>query len=293
VFKLFASSHRHRNYKKWNKRDKPTVCYPAGLLIEFILYIRLKPTAANPIKAQLLTSIKTTGMNVKNVSFLLAFSCISMASLAQSGSAWIKGGVNFANISRNDDGEVDDANMLTSFHVGIMGDLTIAKVLSIQPGILFTGKGSKIESGTSSSLTYYKATTNPMYIEIPVNVALKLPLPGANSNFFVGAGPYIAMGVAGKRKLEGRYLGVTYDSKESIEFSNDDPSTFNNEEGAGLGVLRRFDYGFNATAGFQLSGLLLSVNYGHGLAKLQSGADNAADNKNKHRVLGLSVGFKL
>lgn len=232
-------------------------------------------------------------MVAKQFTFLLAFSCISAVSMAQSGSAWLKGGVNFANISYNDKGEVDDANMLTSFHVGIMGDLTIAKVFSIQPGIFFTGKGSKIQSGNSSTVTYYKATTNPLYIEIPVNAVLKLPLSADNSCFFVGAGPYIAMGVAGKRKIEGRYLGVSYNSKDNIEWSNDDPTTFNNEEGAGLGVMRRFDYGFNATTGFQLNSVLLSVNYGYGLAKLQSGSTSSDDNKNKNRVLSLSVGFKL
>jgi len=230
---------------------------------------------------------------VKRLSCFLVISFICFHSMAQSGSVWLKGGVNFANVSYNSSGEVDDANMLTSFHVGIMGDISIAKILGIQTGLLFTGKGSKIQSGTPSDLTYYKATTNPMYIELPVNLVFRLPLEVAQTNFFVGAGPYIAMGVAGKRKIEGKYGGLSYSSKENIQFSNDDPTTFNNDEGAGLGVMRRFDYGLNATAGFELRNVLLSVNYGYGLAKLQSGSNSSADNNNKHRVLGLSIGFKL
>lgn len=231
-------------------------------------------------------------MIAKRFSYLFIISCISVTSFAQNGSVWLKGGVNFANVSYNNDGEVDDANLLTSFHVGIMGDITIAKILAIQPGIIFTGKGSKIQSGNSSDLNYFKATVNPYYIEIPVNVAIKLPISG-ESNFFVGAGPYIAMGVGGKRKIEGKTLGVAYSSKEKIEYSSDDPSTFNNEEGTGLGVMRRFDYGLNATAGFQLGGGMIALNYGYGLAKLQSGTKSSEDNDNKHRVLSLSVGFKL
>lgn len=231
-------------------------------------------------------------MIAKRFIYLCIISCISVTSFAQNGSAWLKGGVNFANVSYNNDGEVDDANLLTSFHVGIMGDITIAKILAIQPGIIFTGKGSKIQSGNSTDLNYFKATVNPYYIEIPVNVALKLPISG-ESNFFVGAGPYIAMGVGGKRKIEGKTLGVAYSSKEKIEYSSDDPSTFNNEEGTGLGVMRRFDYGLNATAGFQLGSGMIALNYGYGLAKLQSGTSSSEDNDNKHRVLSLSVGFKL
>lgn len=232
-------------------------------------------------------------MLTKRFGYLLAISCISLTSFAQQSSAWLKGGVNFANVSYNSNGEVDDANMLTSFHVGLMGDFTIAKIFAIQSGLLFTGKGAKLQSGNSTDLTYYKATTNPLYIELPVNGVFKIPLAVPGSNFFVGAGPYIAIGVAGKRKIEGKYVGVAFNSKENIEFSNDDPSTFNNEEGTGLGVMRRFDYGLNGTAGFQLGSGMIAVNYGYGLAKLQSGSNSSDDNKNKHRVLSISVGFKL
>jgi hypothetical protein len=232
-------------------------------------------------------------MILKRLINLFVISCISVTSFAQIDAAWLKGGVNFANVSYNSDGEVDDANMLTSFHVGIMGDINIAKVLAIQPGILFTGKGSKIQSGSPNDNFYYKATANPLYIEVPVTVAIKLPLASSESNFFFGAGPYIAIGVGGKRKIEGKNLAVSFNSKEKIEYSNDDPSTFNNEEGTGLGVMRRFDYGFNGTTGFQLKNGMIALNYGYGLAKLQSGSNNSADNNNKHRVLSISLGFKL
>ena len=184
--------------------------------------------------------------------------------------------------------------MLTSFHVGFIGDWTFAKVFGIQTGLLFTGKGSKLQSGSPNDVTYYKATTNPMYIELPINALLKLPLSTDDeSSFFVGAGPYIAIGIAGKHKIEGKYAGVAFKSKDNIEFSNDDPTTFNNEEGAGLGVMKRFDYGLNGTAGFQFKGGLIGLNYGYGLAKLQSGSGSSDDNKNKHRVLSITLGIKL
>lgn len=237
--------------------------------------------------------VKQLKMILNRLINLLIISCITVSSFAQTDGAWLKGGVNFANVSYSGDGEVDDANLLTSFHVGIMGDIEIAKFLAIQPGILFTGKGTKIQSGSPSDINYYKATANPLYIEVPVNAVIKLPLPATGSNLFFGAGPYIAMGVGGKRKIEGRSLNVAYSSKEKIEYSNDAPTTFNNEEGTGLGVMRRFDYGLNGTAGFQFKSAMIALNYGYGLAKLQSGSNNSTDNKNKHRVLSVSVGFKL
>jgi hypothetical protein len=101
------------------------------------------------------------------------------------------------------------------------------------------------------------------------------------------------MGVAGKATTDKTILGVSSHTEKSIEYSNDDPTTFNQEEGTGLGVMKRFDYGLNGVAGIAGKSLVLSVNYGLGLAKLQSGSNSSADNNNKHRVLSFNVGFRL
>ncbi len=203
----------------------------------------------------------------------------------------LKGGVNFANITTTNDGDIDDANMLTSFQVGFSGDWKILPMLYLQPGIIFTGKGSKTQYGNPSDATYSKATTNPYYVEIPVNLVFKTPTGPVK--FFAGAGPYLAIGVAGKMENEGKILGVAYSNEVDIEWSDDDPTTLGYEEGAGYGIMKRFDYGANVTAGVQFANIVLAMNYGHGLAKLQSGSDSDADDENKHRVISLTLGIKL
>jgi hypothetical protein len=157
---------------------------------------------------------------------------------------------------------------------------------------VFTGKGSKIEIGRPSENLYIKQTSNPFYIEVPANLVIKLPF-NSESHFFFGAGPYGAIGIAGKAKTDGTALGFSSHSENSIKFSNDDPSTFGQEEGTGLGVLKRFDYGLNGIIGIEGKKLLLSAGYGLGLAKLQSGSNSGEDNNNKHRVLSFTVGVKL
>ena len=88
-------------------------------------------------------------------------------------------------------------------------------------------------------------------------------------------------------------MALGFSSSKNIEFSNDDPTTFNEQEGAGFGIMRRFDFGFNGTAGFELNNLYFCLlNYGYGLTKINSVAAND-DDKNKHRVISLSMGFKL
>lgn len=101
------------------------------------------------------------------------------------------------------------------------------------------------------------------------------------------------MGIAGKNKVDGKLLGTSFSSEENIKWSNDDPSTLGYEEGAGYGIMKRFDYGLNALAGIETRGAVFTFNYGLGLAKLQSGSNSSADDKNKHRVLSFTVGLKL
>lgn len=210
---------------------------------------------------------------------------------AQETEFFLKGGFNLANVSVNSNGGVDDAKAIPSFHAGVMADIPLTSFLAVQPGLLFTGKGAKTQAGNTSDATYFRATSRPYYIEVPVNLVVKLPLQAEGSNFFVGAGPYVAMGIAGKNKADGKIFTVAFSSEEKIEYNNDPPGS--GTTNAGFAVLKRFDFGVNATAGLTLGNVMVSVNYGLGLAKLQAGSDNSADNDNKHRVLGLSLGFRL
>ena len=230
-------------------------------------------------------------MRTKLLLIVLFVLVISHAAFSQS-RAILKAGVNLANVSVTDNGNIDDANMLTSFQVGLLGDIHVTGLLYFQPGLIFTGKGSKIEIGRPTENLYVKQTSNPYYIEVPANLVIKLPF-NSESHFFLGAGPYGAIGVAGKATTDGNVLGFSSHSENSIEFSNDDPSTFGQEEGTGLGVLKRFDYGVNGIIGIEGKKLILSAGYGLGLAKLQSGSNSGEDNNNKHRVLSFTVGVKL
>lgn len=224
-------------------------------------------------------------MKTKIIAVLL-FSLIGYAAQSQI----LKAGVNLANVTISNDGDIDENKTLTSFQVGLTGNIKILPFLYFQPGVLFTGKGSKTQDGATTDPTYYRASTNPLYVEIPANFVLKTPGP---IKFFAGAGPYIAIGVAGKNVVDGKLAGIAFNSEKNIQWSDDDPSTLDYEEGAGFGIMKRFDYGLNGTAGIETKNIVLSLNYGLGLAKLQSGSNSTTDDNNKHRVLSLTVGVKL
>lgn len=224
------------------------------------------------------------------IKLILLLAVLSVTAIANS-QVIFRGGVNLANVTITNDGDIDNNKMITSFQVGIIGDLKIASSIYFQPGIVFTGKGSKTSAGKTTDPNYFVATSNPYYIEIPANFIFKTPT--GKIKFFAGAGPYLAIGIAGKNKVDGKFLGIAFSSDKKIKWSNDDPSTLDYEEGSGYGIMKRFDYGLNGTAGIEFSKSVISINYGFGLAKIQSGSNSSADDKNKHRVLSITVGFKF
>ena len=118
-----------------------------------------------------------------NLTALLLCSVITITAKAQT----LRAGINAATISITNDGDVDENKILTSFQVGFTGDLKLTSFLSLQSGLLFTGKGSKTESGNTTDPTYYRATTNPFYVEVPVNLVFKTPTKGFQ--FFAGQNP--------------------------------------------------------------------------------------------------------
>jgi hypothetical protein len=227
----------------------------------------------------------------KSMLFLLA--AFISSSIFSQGKFYVQGGLNLANISTQNNGSVDKARVLPSFAIGLGGTFGISKVFDLESGLYLSGKGAKAESYFSNSTTdnYVKARFNPFYLEVPLYGNLNLPLE-KSSSFVVGAGPYVGMGLFGKTKVETKILGTSSTSSSNIVFNNDNPTT-SQQEDASFDKVRRFDYGLNFHAGFDLDDVIIKVNYGMGLAKINSNGSNNADDKNKHRVLSITLGIPL
>lgn len=197
----------------------------------------------------------------------------------------IKAGGGIANLTIDNAGTVNDKKAVPSWHVGIYGDVPLLPLFSVQAGVMLIKKGATFTVGDNNSNNYTEVSTRPLYIEIPVNAVVKFPLPN-KVKLFAGAGPYLAFGVSGKNKLEGKALGVSFASDQSIAYnSNNNSTNFNSD-------LKRIDGGLNFLAGVEISHFTLNANYGHGLMNIKSGSDNN-DAKYANRVFSLSVGMLL
>src|SRR4051812_48254821 len=100
-------------------------------------------------------------MKYKSLCFIASLLLTGYISQAQKGQ--LRGGINLANVTVTDNGRVDKANQITSFQVAFIGDIKLGtNMLSLQPGLLYTGKGSKVQKGTAGQVGYFKQTVNPM-----------------------------------------------------------------------------------------------------------------------------------
>jgi hypothetical protein len=169
----------------------------------------------------------------------------------------VKGGLNLASISLKSEGINPDCKLATGFNLGLISELNLNKNLFLQPGLLFTTKGSKYKG--------YDVSYSTNNIEIPINLLYKF---GTGSTKFFGfAGPYIGYAVSGKYKEEG--------VSSNIKFSGD------NKE------MNAFDLGLNIGLGVEVRNFQISAQYGLGLSDL---APESSD-KTKNKVLGVSIAY--
>jgi hypothetical protein len=149
----------------------------------------------------------------------------------------VKGGFNMSNLYSND---ADDENILYGFNAGLYATLPISDFIAIQPEILFTTKGSKLDynNAFASGNTKFKLS----YIEVPLLVRVNI-----TKNFNVHAGGYASYLVSSKVSGEG-------DINFNQDIDTDD--------------LNKFDAGLSAGVGVDFNPLSVGLRYNYGLTTI-------------------------
>jgi len=206
----------------------------------------------------------------------------------------IKGGINFASLLQTEEGSSNSisSSLLTSFQAGIFADFKFGDSFSVQPSLLYTGKGATDKENVSSEgfseSSNVKLTLN--YLQLPIYALYHKPV--GNNDFFIGAGPFIAYGLSGKEKgsaTETFEQPVPPNEETTVTRTSaiDDKVSFGDSDTSDV---KRVDYGVSAIIGFKFNnGFLISAYYDLGLANIAP----ASDADIKTRVFGVSVGYSF
>ncbi len=190
----------------------------------------------------------------------------------------VKAGLNMSNMTNKDkDKDYDeDYKMKPGFHIGLTAEYAISENLSVEPGLLFSTKGYKVdESGI-------KMKANLNYFEVPINVLYKFDLGGVKA--FVNAGPYLGFAMSGKIKADEKI----FEDEEGNPTDEMDIEIGSDKE---KDDVKAFDFGLNLGVGAEISNITLGLQYGFGLANLAPVTEN--DYKLKNKGFALSVGYKF
>ena len=142
------------------------------------------------------------------------------ASFAQHFELGVKAGTNISNFNGASNSDQLKAKTLIGFHGGAFVSLFVGNVFAIQPEVLFSTQGAKIEQ-TGANKTDYKIN----YINVPV--MLKLRSPGG---FYVEAGPQIGF------KTSETFYGTGGDFARSTDFSIAGGLGYHSPIGLGIGA---------------------------------------------------------
>lgn len=236
---------------------------------------------------------------MKKLCILAIASLVGSAAMAQESASGttprpmsfgIKAGVNLPKYHYDpENGSDSETKSTTNFNVTGYLDAPLGGNFSIQPGISLQGKGGKFTENETAGTTFTHEH-NTMWIEVPVNFVAKVPISG-ETNFYIGAGPYLGFGIAGKDKYTTTTTAggttTTTEFEDDIKFSDrevdESPNYFRNLKGT--------DFGVNILAGVKLGGgFNVGAQYGLGLTDLRQ-TENST--KLTNRVLGFSVGFEF
>lgn len=204
---------------------------------------------------------------------LIAVLSLGVSSMiySQNSGAGIKGGLNLSSLST--DGN-DDKNLKMGLHAGIFTKIPLSESFAIQPELLYSSKGIKLNYD-ESTMADGETKFNLNYIDLPVKLVFNL-----SEDFEFQFGPYVSYLVNANVDTDAEVLDYfQIDSEDEIDRER----------------FKSLDYGLSAGLGFDTDPLIFGLNYNLGLAQVAKDDDLAYDflGDAKNMVIQVYVGVKF
>ena len=221
-------------------------------------------------------------MKLKLTIALALLASIQLPLLAQQkANLALRAGLNFQTIRGTDAmGDNMHNKFKDGYHAGIDVQIPLGVDIFLQPGLLYSMKGGRMETGGHE--------VSLSYIEMPVMIVHN-PKVGNGLKYgriLMGIGAYIAKG------LEGTYQYASGE-KHDIPFGNrgNDANTLVNYNTS----CKKFDFGVNGLMGYEFSrGIFLQLNGQLGLAKINVNTPDPNDHTSwRNGGLGVSMGYRF
>lgn len=208
---------------------------------------------------------------------LIGILMMSYLSLCSKTTWSLRVGPSFSTFSFSDGAS---ASYRTGFQLKVTGEDLIKNDLYSIFGYELTTKGHK-ETAEDGNVE-----TTPMYFQFSWHIGYKSNLTESMRMVF-HAGPYVAMGLAGKYKYD-----YTINSGPLHQSGTDEANFF----GTGDGDINanRWDFGLGAGVGLEFSKILLDLGYDMGFINVFGGSDSAFPGASAYnRNFYLTIGYKF
>ncbi|MDR0230221.1 MAG: PorT family protein [Flavobacteriaceae bacterium] len=201
-----------------------------------------------------------------------------------------KGGINFASLSN-----VEYSKGYTGFHIGGVVEIKLSDKFSVQPELLFSKQGVKIEGDISYSLfnpndfnVSMKGKDVLNYINIPVMAKYYV-----RDGFSLQVGPQVGYLLSTKSIID--HISVNGMTQQEMEAAGIELEYDSNSKNHA----NKIDFGLNFGLGYELSnGLFFDARYNLGITNVDKkyydeNFKREIHTKMKNNVFQLSVGYKF
>jgi hypothetical protein len=213
---------------------------------------------------------------MKKATVLLALFCVPFLGQGQI-KFGVQGGFSYSRTQLNNSYKNLELSHLLGPMAGIMFGMNIDdKHFSIMQEFNYVHKGARMSATDISTNTSIpvKGKHVAQFLEMPLN--LLYYLNAGNGHFFVGGGPYAAIGINGKNSV--RYEMVNAPEVEDTKVGF----------GKNIDELKKWDFGVHGLIGYKLGyGSYVKAFYSHGISNLS----NAGGINYYNRYFGISFGY--
>ncbi|HPF65746.1 MAG: PorT family protein [Lentimicrobium sp.] len=200
---------------------------------------------------------------------------------SQAQSFILKAGMSLPDFYVNEGEDVEmtaDYKMRTGFHAGLSADFTLNKVLSFEPGIMFSSKGAK---SSDNDAGYRRDVVVALYyLDIPLLLRAGTAISDG-IHIYAAAGPYAGVGLSGKSKITSEFSGVEEYNEVDVEWGDAE------EE------IKRLEFGATFGAGLEIGSFFIGAGYDLGITDISNIPGDHDDFDFKNRVLRITAGYRF